>query len=172
MSERLLTADEGTDEEDVEQEGTARVAVVAVGDERHRDAGVGLVALRVLANEALPPQVDLIEAETTFQALVELEGYAHAVVIIAADSGAAPGTVRVYAPSVLESELVSPVSGTGALSLQDALDLGGLAMPVPELHVVCVQPKEVAPGTGLTPEVGAAVIRVVGEVLRLLADLA
>ncbi len=144
--------------------------VLGVGNELLRDEGVGVVAARVLAHEALGSTVTVVEGGTGGLDLVfELEGYERAIIIDAADMGVAPGTVRCFALEEVELELVRPLTSLHQVGLTDVLGIGSLTGPMPEVRIVGVQPKEVAPGTGLTPEVGGAITQVISQVRRLLA---
>lgn len=166
-------------------EDVAPTLVLGLGDERRRDAGVGLVAARALEGEGLPEGVELNESSIevmltslgALDAVTELAGRARAVIITAAQMGLPPGEVRSFTPEELADAPVLPLPGQEGPSLQDALELAALAMPVasprglPALRIVVVQPGEVAPGTGLTPPVGAAIPKVLAQVRRALEEM-
>lgn len=147
-----------------------RVGLFGVGNEARRDQGVGLVALRALVGEGLPPDVQTFEARGVgISLLADLEGLDVAIIIAPADSGCEPGTVTVAAPDELEESTASGTDLPGTLA--DLLDVGALAFPLPELWFVLVQPAEDLPGTGLSLPVGQAVSAVLVHARAILARI-
>jgi hydrogenase maturation protease len=152
-------------EDGLEQEPTpVPIVIVGVGREDRRDAGVGLIAARVLQNEALGDRVEILEAVPGFGLVLALEGRQRALVIVAAHMGREPGTPRLFAPDQWDTELCEPVVSLGPLSLMDLLEVGGMAQQLPPVWILAVEPEEVAPGTGLTVTVGQALPDVVKHV--------
>lgn len=144
--------------------------IVGVGNELLRDEGVGVVAARVLMNETLPPGVEVVEGGVGgFDVVFELEGRDRAIIIDAADMGAAPGTVRSFTLDEVDVEMLHSMASLHQVGLADVLHIGSLIGPLPEVHIIGVQPAEVAPGMGLSPQVGAAIEQVVAQVRRILA---
>lgn len=145
--------------------------IVGVGNELLRDEGVGVIAARVLMNEKLPPGVEVVEGGVGgFDLVFELEGRERAIIIDAADMGAAPGTVRSFTLDEVDIEMVQRMASLHQVGLADVLHIGGMVGPMPEVHIIGVQPAEIAPGMGLSPEVGAAIPQVVAEAHRVLEE--
>lgn len=154
-------------ERDTERDSGATpppVLVVGVGREDRRDAGLGLIAARVLRNEPLGAEVEVREASPGFGLVLALEGRRSALLIVAAHMGLKPGALRLLSVEQLDLELCEPVVSLGTLSLPDLLEVGGMAGDLPPIWILAVQPEEVAPGTGLTVTVGQALPRVVERV--------
>ena len=82
-----------------------RVLVACVGNVLRGDDGFGqAVERRLLADEPLPPGVDVIETGIGGMGIVHqlMQGYGTLIVVDAVDRGAAPGTVFVLEPDVPE----------------------------------------------------------------------
>jgi len=145
--------------------------VLGVGNELMRDEGVGVIAARALASEQLGGDVEVVEGGTGGLDLIfELEGHGRAIIIDAVDMGAEPGTVRSFTLDDVDIDTAAPIASLHQIGLADVLEIGSLMGPMPEVHIVGVQPREVLPGRGLTQEVGQAVAVVIEEVRRLLAQ--
>jgi len=74
----------------------------------------------------------------------------------------------VLSPEQLELEGVGPIASLHQISLNDVLELGRLTGMEAEVIIVGIQPAEIAPGTGLTLQVGQAVAEAVAKVKSLL----
>ncbi|MCL6451665.1 MAG: hydrogenase 3 maturation endopeptidase HyCI [Acetobacteraceae bacterium] len=144
--------------------GAARVAVVGVGQELHRDDGAGMRAARLLAGRPFSARGGGTAAPGP-AAAVFLGGVApenqtgalrrfnpsHVVLIDAADLGRAPGTV----------ELIPSARIGGVTFSTHTLPLRFLARFLEEslgcrVVVVGIQPRNLGFGKGLSPEVEAA----------------
>lgn len=153
------------DDRELEPEPPPRPVLIAgIGRESRRDAGLGLIAARVLQSESLGDQVEVLEAAGWLSLILELADRDRVLAIVAAHMGLEPGAMRLLAPEELETELCEPVVAPRGLSLTDLLDVGGMFEDVPPVSVLAVQPAEVAPGTGLSVVVGQALPRVVEQV--------
>ncbi len=145
------------------------VVVIGVGNELLRDEGVGMVVARALQGEKLPPNVRVVEGGVGgLDLLFEMEGAERAIIVDAADMGLEPGSIRVLSPEQLELEGVGPIASLHQISLNDVLELGRLTGMEAEVIIVGIQPAEIAPGTGLTVQVGQAVAEAVAKVKSLL----
>jgi len=150
-------------------ETVSETVVLGIGNELMRDEGVGVIAARALGAEHLPEGVQVVEGGTGgLDLLFELEGRSRAIIIDAVEMKAPPGTVRSFTLDEVDIDMAAPIASLHQIGLADVLEIGSLVGPMPEIHVVGVQPKEVAPGTGLTPEVGQAVSAVIEQVKHLL----
>lgn len=164
----MLEHPAGPEEETVPR---APVLVLGIGNELARDDGVGVIAARVLQQERLPDGVEVVEGGAGgFDLVFELEGRRRAIIIDAADMGAPPGTVRGFALDDVETELVTLHASLHQVGLPDVLEIARLVGPLPDVWIIGVQPKEVLPGFGLSPEVGRAIPEIVRKVREALAD--
>lgn len=150
------------------EEASARIVVLGVGEPGRRDLGVGLVAAEALRHEALGANVTVQTAHPGLDMLLALQACDLAVVICAAQMGESPGTVRSFWAQDAEAELITPLPGTGGTNLTDWLELGGLANGSVRVRLIGIEPAEIAPGTGLTPEVGQAIAAALDDVRRQL----
>ena len=158
-------------DDEVEEAPQPTALIVGLGDERRRDAGVGIVVARALERERLPDGTEVLVSSTgPLGAVAELSAHSQAVIITAADMRAAPGTVRCYTLEGLEEDLVLPVGAAQGLSLTDALELGEMLGDLPQVRVVAIQPEDVGPGRSLSAAVEGAVRRAAVEVLGVLAE--
>ena len=134
-------------------ESRANVLILGIGNLLLSDEGVGVHAVRCLAQEVLPPGVEILDGGTSGADLVDhLEGRTKVVVIDAASGDGPPGTVyRCEARELLEQE--------GSLSLHefglaDSLHMAERLGCAPQRVVVLgVQPATMEPGLELSPEV-------------------
>ncbi len=152
-------------------EQETRIGIIAVGNEMRRDDGAGIIAGRALAHEPLPDSVSVLDGvRGGVELLAEVEGLECVVILRAAEMGAAPGTVLVR--SLAEFEEEQGTADASSMPLSDLFELAGLAGAAPEVHVVAVQPAEIAPGSGLSLEVGRAIARMVADAKALAERLA
>ncbi|MCK2215925.1 hydrogenase maturation protease [Actinomadura sp. ATCC 31491] len=135
--------------------GAAGPVVVGLGSDLRGDDGAGPAAARLLrglgvaALENDGDPAELIEAWT---------GAGTAVVIDAARSGEPPGTVRRYRHVPGSGGGPGPRSGSHALSLGDAVELGRALGRLPgELVVYTVEGERFGVGDGLSEPVRQAV---------------
>ena len=151
----------------------SRVVVVGVGNAFRRDDGVGLAVADALTAR-VPDGVDVVECEQEPTRLIDAwDGAAVAIVVDAAASGAAAGTVHRFDAS--SSPIPAGVfrSSTHAFGVGDAVEIGrALEQLPPRVVVYGVEGGEFGAGEGLTAPVREAVDRVVEAVLRDLEEAA
>lgn len=134
----------------------ASVLILGIGNLLLSDEGVGVHAVRCLAQRELPPGVDILDGGTSGADLVDhLDGRAKVVVIDAASGDGPPGTVyRCQARDLMEQAESLSLHEFGLLdSLRMAEQLGCAPQRV---IVLGVQPATMEPGLELSPEVVAA----------------
>ncbi|MGZ4269695.1 MAG: hydrogenase maturation protease [Solirubrobacteraceae bacterium] len=138
--------------------------VIGVGNAWRGDDGAGLEVARRVAAAGVPARAH----EGECSALVELwSGAGHAVVVDAARSGAAPGTVHRYdaAAAPLPASLLR--SSTHAFGVPDAVELGRALGRLPErLEVYGIEGASFATSDRLTPAVADAVAALAGRLAR------
>lgn len=148
-----------------------RVVIIGVGNLILRDEGVGVHAVRELREKNLPPQVEVIDGGTATMDLLPVIRDAERIIVIdALKGGGEPGTIYRVTPDDLLCDTEQPLSlhQTGLLEvLGMARQLGG----DPQVVIIGVEPKEIAWGMELTPEVEAKLPRVIETVLEELKGL-
>ncbi len=136
-------------------ESRASVLILGIGNLLLSDEGIGIHAVRCLAERELPPGVEVLDGGTSGADLVDhLEGRTKVIVIDAASGDGPPGTVyRCEARDLIEQE--------GSLSLHefglaDSLHMAERLGCAPQRVIVLgVQPATLEPGLELSPEVAA-----------------
>ncbi|MHC1586698.1 MAG: hydrogenase maturation protease [Candidatus Hecatellaceae archaeon] len=133
------------------------------------DDGVGVYAAKKLAEQKLPPNVEVVEAGTPGLNLISLlEGADAAIIVDALKLGKPKGSIHRLDPKKLET-LSLPLSAH-ELGVAEALKLGFKLFPekMPK-HLVIIG-VEVGETTsfkvGLSPEVERALPKLIEEVLR------
>ncbi|GBC79416.1 Hydrogenase 2 maturation protease [bacterium HR09] len=148
------------------------VLVVGFGNPLMGDDGVGLLVIELLKELGVAPHVRLAEGGTDATVLAGLwQGEERVVLVDALVRGSPPGTIhRLSAEEVLQ--LPQPHRGVHALSLPECLRWVLLAKPeLAKATVVLfgVEPRQLEPGQGLTPEVKAAAQQLARQLLQELA---
>lgn len=131
------------------------VLILGIGNVLLSDEGVGVHAVRRLAAQELPADVDILDGGTSGADLVDyLDGRARVVVIDAASGEGPPGTIyRCEARDLTDQERVMSLHEFGLLdSLRMAEHLGCAPQQV---TVLGVQPATLGPGLELSPAVAA-----------------
>jgi hydrogenase maturation protease len=150
---------------------TLRTLVLGLGNPLLGDDAVGLkVAALVRERLGEGSGVDVEEEEAGGLRLMErMNGYDRAVLVDAAVTGRAPGTIRRLAPDDLPTQRTAAAHG---IDLTQALVLGRqLGYPMPsEVRIVAIETESVLEfREGMTPAVAAAVEPAVAAVLEELA---
>ncbi len=152
----------------MDQAGSGSI-VLGIGNELMQDDGAGVFAARLLMQEQLPEDVRVVDGGIAgLDLLFEFEGFERAVIIDAADMGKEPGDVLTFKPDEVSVELLERIAWLHQVSLVEVLELGKALGPLPDVTVVGIQPKVVASGTELSPEVENSMPRIVAEVRRIL----
>lgn len=146
--------------------GSARIAVIGVGNDYRRDDGVGWAVIAGLRQRPLPPGTVLSTCDGDPGRLIGLwEGARLAVVVDAAHAHpATPGRVHRLAVDVGRLAQQSATSSHG-LGLGEAVELARALGLLPErLVVYAVEGADGGFGTGLSPAVAAGVADLVEAV--------
>jgi hydrogenase maturation protease len=143
------------------------ILVLGLGNPMRGDDGVGIRVIQSLAGQTLPDGVEVVDGGTQGLGIVNLmEGRRRVIVIDAANVGKAPGEFVCFAPAdacLLGDDQYLSVHSAG---LRDALLLAKVLQVLPdEVVIVGVQPATLDWDDGLSPEVEAAVPRIVGCIL-------
>jgi hydrogenase maturation protease len=133
---------------------------MGVGNMLRKDDGYGAAVLCEIEKDALPEQVELLDAGTSIVDLMEeLNGRRKVVVIDAVRGGQKPGTLFRFSPEDVASEAV-PADSLHQVGLLETLKLAELVDCRPEQVVIIgTQPQDTDLGVGLTDAVKAVVPR-------------
>lgn len=131
--------------------------IAGAGTPAAGDDEIGLALVRALSqDEARAASCRLLEsADAALVAAALLEWQRPVLLVDAADMGLAPGSYRFFPEHHAAIALKTSSISTHGLSLPDGLELArtlGFDLPV---HVFGVQPFDVSPRRGLTPELTA-----------------
>ena len=148
-----------------------KVILLGIGNLILRDEGVGVHVVRELEERKLPLGVEVIDGGTATMDLLSVIYEAESIIVIdALRSGGKPGTIYRCLPQDLMDAVDRPLSlhQVGLLDvLAMARQLGGHASVV----IIGVEPKEISWGMELTPEVRAAVPKVIKAIFRELRGM-
>jgi hydrogenase maturation protease len=148
-----------------------KVIILGVGNLILKDEGVGVHTVKALENRRLPPAVEAIDGGTATMDLLAVIHESEIIIVIdALSSGGEPGTIYRCFPEDLMGDDERPLS-LHQVELLDvflmARQLGGRAHVV----IIGVEPKEISYGMELTPEVKAAVPKVIQTVFKELEGI-
>ncbi|MDI6873684.1 hydrogenase maturation protease [Candidatus Solincola sp.] len=144
--------------------------VIGIGNLLHGDDGLGIYAVRRL-RERLSGEVELVEGGVLgLDLLPYLEGKEKAIFIDAVDAGDEPGAVFRFSPGQVPRAGTSPPVSLHDLGLYELVGAAQLLEQCPrEIIIIAVQVKSLDLGSGLSPEVEAAlpvVCRLVEEEVK------
>jgi hydrogenase maturation protease len=144
--------------------------VLGLGNILLRDEGLGVRAVEALQQMRLPDNVDVLDGGTASMALLDtLSNRDKVIVIDAVRCNNTPGTLYRLAPKDISTGKGTQTS-VHQIGLLDALaHIECLGDAPREVVIYGVEPKEIDWGMELTPEVEAAIPRVVELVLAELA---
>jgi hydrogenase maturation protease len=140
--------------------------VVGIGNRYLRDDAIGIEVADELALRRMKRNVLVRSCRAAdLSLLAQFAGASKIVLVDALMSGAPPGTVSRYAVSPNKNPLDS-IPGLHSLDLRDMFDIatqtGLLTCPV---TIVGVEPKDLSPGEGMSPELVRAVPKVLSAVV-------
>ena len=136
-----------------------RTAILGVGNCLMKDDGVGVHAVRALSELPLPAGVAVIDAGTCPDVIFDTDFADRVIIIDAVHGDGPPGTLYRLA----EEALLAPEDGFRSchdVSLVHALREWRPAVRGQVVVVIGIEPKEVAWGLDLSPEVAACLPRV------------
>ena len=148
--------------------------VIGVGTRLGRDDEIGLLLVeRLMADGALDEADALLlegaDAADVGSALLDLRRAA--LIVDCADMGLSPGDFRTFDEREARIPLRSDAASTHGLGLADGLALArnlGFDQPV---RIFAVQPFDLSPAAGLSPEMAALMPRLVEALKRDLKDV-
>jgi hydrogenase maturation protease len=145
----------------------SQILLLGVGNSGRRDEGVGIRAAGA-AQGHLPPGVRVLAIDEIGPAVIaELDGASHVVIVDCIDVGRTPGTIVRFDADDLSPCAARSVHRFGVADLLVAV--GQTSDALQEAIVLGIQPASMDPGPELSPEVEAAVPRVVARAARIVA---
>ena len=148
-----------------------KILILGVGNLILKDEGVGVHAVRELEGRNLPAHVEVIDGGTYLMDLLSVIQEAERIIVIdALKGGGEPGTIYRVTPDDLmaETERALSLHQVGLLEVLGMVrQLGG----DPHAVIIGVEPKEIAWGMELTPEVAAKLPKVIEMVMEELGGL-
>jgi hydrogenase maturation protease len=143
-----------------------RIAVVGVGNLLLKDEGIGIHVVLALQESPLPDGVVVIDGGTSPDVLDYLEPADKLVIIDAAEAGGVPGAIYRFRPDDVTLETGEAIS-LHELGLVSSLKMMSLlGKTPPEVIIIGIQPKEIAWGMELSPELKEKVPEIVKAVLK------
>ncbi len=135
----------------------APTLVLALGNPLRGDDGAGPAALQRLAAIPLPDGVELVDGGLAgLETALHLQHRQRAIILDAADFGAAPGTWQRVSLDALHLAAPEDSPGLHAAGLREALLLGeALGILPPDVVLYLIQPQQTGWGEGLSQDVGA-----------------
>ena len=146
-----------------------QVVVIGIGNLIMKDDGLGIHAIRALADVKFPENIDLklIDGglELDLAVLVD-EGVDKLILIDAIQAGGKPGDMYRFPINDVETSGYQTRSAH-YLNMKQNLAMMQIAGNMPkQIVVIGVEPKEMAPGMELSPEIAAKLSEVVERVRR------
>jgi hydrogenase maturation protease len=145
-----------------------KTLVLGVGNILLKDEGVGIHVARALAQEALPPDVTVLDGGTGGLHLLSwLEGYERIILVDATLDGNPPGAIRHLHPHYASD--YPPLMSAHEIGLRDMIEVMLLNDSCPEVELIVISVLNVTePDLQLTPAVEASIPVVVQQIIQLL----
>lgn len=144
------------------------ILILGLGNPLQGDDGVGCRVVEALQAYQLPEGVEVLDGGTPGIGLLHLlEGRERVILVDAAEMGQPPGTMARFRPAEVVLTGSAERFSLHRSAVSDALALAeALGLSLPEIVFFGVQPGRVGWGEGLSPEVTAALPRVVQAILH------
>ena len=114
-----------------------RILILGIGNYLMADEGIGIHAARYLAQQPLPPGVDVLDGGTGgFHLLEYFESYPDVILIDATLDGLEPGTIRLLQPRFAHD--FPPAMSTHDIGLKDLVSALQLLDRMPRIHLFVV----------------------------------
>ena len=142
--------------------------VIGIGNPFQGDDGVGVRAAELLANESLPPGVQVQELGTPGWSLVSvMEGWQRVILVDAVKMGAEPGTWRRLVGDQINLIKDPPSLSLHEPGLAESLDLACALDLLPgEIVLYGIEPGYIGLQEHLTPPVAGALPALVNQILE------
>lgn len=144
-----------------------KVIVLGIGNILLSDEGIGIHAINELKREKWPEEVELVDGGTGGLGLLSvLEGAQKVIIIDSLETGVEPGTIFRFEPKDLKAFMDRSALSLHQVGILEGPNIGRSLNHLPPVVVFGVQPKSLAMGIDLTPEVKAKlpkVVKMVGD---------
>lgn len=144
-----------------------RIAVIGIGNILMRDDGIGIHAIKSLGELPIPQKINLkiidggLEPDLTV--LVD-EGVAKLILVDAIQAGGPPGDVYRYTIKDIENSTYQARS-THSFNIKQSLTMMQIVGSLPkDIVIIGVQPKDMSPGTELSPEIAEKIPEVLEKI--------
>ena len=146
--------------------------VIGLGNPLRADDGVGVRVARLLVEQTLPENVEVVDGGTQGLGLITLmEGRQRAILVDAANVGSSPGEFVRFTPDEARLQGDEAHLSVHAGGVRDALLLAQALKVLPdEVIILGVQPANLDWNSALSPEVEAALPSLVEAVLAEIVD--
>jgi len=136
------------------------IAIIGMGNYLMGDEGVGIHATRKLRELEWPEGVDIIDAGVPSLALLHMiEGRKLVIIIDCADFGGNPGEIRAFTPDQVKKPEPERQASLHAADLMTTLNIAQqMAMQLPPIWIVGIQPKRVEMTMELSSEAEHALV--------------
>ena len=143
-----------------------KIGIIGLGNPLRHDDGIGLVLLRYLQEhkKKLSRTIELIDGGTSGMNLLHiLEKYETIILIDAVDFKGIPGEIKKFSVDEIKSQKIPILLSTHETDFLTVFSLATQLGKTPtDLEIFGIQPKNISPGIGLSPELQ--------KVLRLLQN--
>ncbi len=136
---------------------TAPTLVLALGNPQRGDDGAGPAVLERLASQPIPDGVELLDGGLAgLETVLHLQHRRRAIILDAADFGAAPGAWRRVSLETLKLAPPHDAPGLHSAGLREALQLSeALGILPAEVVLFLIQPRQTGWDAGLSEDVHA-----------------
>ena len=151
-----------------------RKVILGLGNILNGDEGAGIYALKELENllsEELKKKMELVDGGVLgLDLLPYVEGASHLLILDAADTGAAPGTVVEYKDEEINLFYHQRLSWH-QLGFQEVLAVAKIRHRYPDsVYLLGIQPENISPGVGLSQKLRKPVKNMARRALDIIED--
>jgi hydrogenase maturation protease len=147
-------------------QAAGKIVIIGVGNLLLKDEGVGVHVAQELQKKDLPSAVEVHDGGVAGIGLLDFfQGASKVLLIDAADMNLDAGAVVRFTPEEVAGKIDGPRFSAHEVGVLEILDLArALDQYPPEVVIFGIQPKEIAWGTELSPEVQASIPKAVEAV--------
>jgi hydrogenase maturation protease len=151
-----------------EADNIARIVVLGLGNVLLKDEGVGIHVVHALQDSQPPPDIDLevIDGGTSPEALYLVEGADKLIIIDTARGGSDPGSVYRFRPAEITLDDKDYVSLHQIGILESLKTMECMGEGPKDTVILGVEPKEIAWGLELSPELEHKIPQIVKLVME------
>lgn len=125
--------------------------ILGCGNLLLRDEGIGVHLIEYLKDKPIPPDVELLDGGTAGFELIDFIQQADKVLIIdAVKADGDPGDIYIFTPADFQTD-DPPKTSLHGFSLEDVFKTIQKLGPLPKIKIIGVEPRDISPGTDLTP---------------------